>query len=57
MCFVGFFKTTYNFSTAPQNWIRNKKGFKVKVDGFTPETRAKSKCGANAIQNLLPLPF
>ena len=57
MCFVGFFKNKFNFKSSPQKWIHHRKGFKVKVYGFTNETKSENKCGSNAIKDLLPLPI
>lgn len=56
ICFASLIKPHYDSSKPVESMFFPREGIKIKVHGFSPETKSDNKCGCSAIENLLPLP-
>lgn len=56
LCFAGMIETIVDFTKLPTDpdYIKDKKGLKIKVYGQSEETREKFECGDHAIKNIAP---
>ncbi len=57
LCFSNILKPDFDFSKPIEEMTIPRKGIKVSLYGFTPKTKKYKEYGANAIRNILSLPF
>lgn len=57
LCFARMIKPHLNLDKEAEELVRERPGIKVKIYGFSPDTKAKNNCGSSALGDLLPLPL
>ena len=56
LCFAGMIEAVVDFTKKPTDpdYIRDKKGLKIKVFGQSEDSKDENECGNNAIKNIAP---